>query len=67
MKEYKIMSENRQEAHNAHDSTTSLRSNVHPVMLNAIFSSLMRMEKEQVNLPQSNIMEENEFDGEVEH
>ena len=40
--------------------------NVHPVMLNAIFRSLMEMEQEQINLPSADVEQDNELDGEVE-
>jgi len=67
MKEAKAMYEEGKDPHRTADSTTSLCSNVHPVMLNAIFQSLMRMEREQPNLPSADVEHDNEHDEGVEH
>ena len=65
MKEAKAAYEEGNDPYRTADNTTSYISDVHPVILNAIFRDLMKIEQEQVNLPTADIAEENELDGEV--
>jgi len=65
MKEAKILQEEGNDPYKTADQTRDLYSNVHPVILNAIFRNLMKMEQEQVNLPSANVEQDNELDGEV--
>lgn len=46
----------------SHDRTSELYSNVHPCMLDSIFRSMMKMEQQQVNIPQADACAENEHD-----
>lgn len=61
MKEAATQYANGNDPHRTGDSTINLCSNVHPVMLNDIFRCLMKMEKEQVNLPSADISQGNEL------
>lgn len=44
------------------DRSGDLTSNVHPCILNEIFRNLMKMEQEQVNLPQADAPRDNALD-----
>ena len=66
-KEGQILYENGQDPYRTADNTTSWCSDVHPVILNTIFSALIKIEKEQINLPLADAGRGNEPDsGEVE-
>ena len=65
-KEAQALYEDGKDPYRTADNTTSWISNVHPVKLNAIFRSLMKMEREQINLPSANADRDNELDGEAE-
>jgi len=62
MKEAAQLRENGKDPYRTADNTTSLCSNVHPVMLNDIFRFMMKMEQDQVNSPQADIEHDNEHD-----
>jgi len=66
MKEAKALHEEGKDPYRTADNTTSLCSNIHSVMLNAIFQSLMKMEREQPNLPSAAVDRDNELDEGVE-
>jgi hypothetical protein len=66
MREGKVLEESGQDPYKTADHTQGLYSNVHPVILNAVFRRLMKMEQEQVNLPTTDTEQDNELDGEVE-
>jgi hypothetical protein len=51
-----------QPKHTVIDKSGDICSNVHPCILNEIYRHLMEMEREQVNLPQADVSEENERD-----
>jgi len=55
-----------QPKHTVIDKSSDLCSNVHPCFLNEIFRHLMKMEQEQVNLPNEEQHHENELDEGVE-
>ena len=65
MKEIKALQENGQDPHRTADNTTSYISDVHPVMLNAVFRHLMEMEREQAYLLSIDADRVHELDGEV--
>jgi hypothetical protein len=65
MKEGKALEESGQGPYKTADSTRVLYSNVHPVKLNAVFRSLMKMEQEQVNSPFAYAEHDNELGGEA--
>lgn len=67
MKEGKTLYEEGKDPCRTADHTTALCSNVHPVMLNAIFYSIMNKEREQVNLPAPDIDRSSEHDEGAEH
>ena len=54
--------ENGQDPYRTADNTTSICSNVHPVMLNDIFRFMMKMEQEQANIPATDNSCDNELD-----
>ena len=62
MEEAAQLRENGQDPYRTADKTAYLCSDVHPVMLNAIFRCLMKMEQEQVNLPQAEADRSSELD-----
>ena len=66
MKEGKALYEEGKDPYRTADHTTSYCSDVHPVMLNSIFRSLMKMEREQIKLPSADVDRDNELDGEAE-
>ena len=66
MKESRALYETGQDPHRTADRTADLYSNVHPCILNDAFRRQMKLEQEQVNLPQTDISEENERDEGVE-
>jgi len=66
MKEAAQLHENGQDPYRTADNTTSICSNVHPVMLNDIFRFMMKMEQEQANIPAADNSCDNELDGGAE-
>lgn len=62
MKEAVRLRESGQDPYRTADNTTSLCSNVHPVMLNDIFRFMMKMEQEQANIPAADNTPDNELD-----
>jgi len=62
MKEAAALYESGQDPHRTADHTISYISDVHPCILNDVFRSLMKIEKEQVNLPQTDADRDNKHD-----
>jgi hypothetical protein len=62
MKQAQKEIEEGQPKHTVIDKSGDLCSNVHPLILNEVFRHLMKMEQEQVNLPDTERPHENELD-----